>query len=484
MKQKISNLLAQNKYLIQNLIGNIIPIIIGIIAIPLLHKHLGEAKFGVLVLIWITSNLVSILDFGIVRFITQKLTKFNLNSIPEEIIIQCRSMVVLLFCLSLFLSVGGLFLKSYILNIDFTVIDFKEASWAYYITIATIPFILLTSIFRGMLESQMLFKVTNLIKIPMMSFFYIIPYFVCVLFSSSLVAITFALAIGRLFFMLVHVHYVKKIFPSMLKNWKINRKELYSNLGEIRWLGTISTLAPVLGFMDRFFVNTLISTTMIGFYATPYEIVSRMSLLSASLASVLIPVLVRSFAISEIEAIRNVNLYIQKIFFLLLPPTLLFAVFSREILLVWMGETFATNSFQLLSIFSVGMLLNSVCSVPYSFLQINGEQKKIGILYLGQILVYPFFLWLGIKEFGMLGAAIAWFLRIIIDLIFFLLSVEAGYLARFFQLKSFVKMCALCIFLISCFANLVGFEIKCAGIILFSIECLRSFFKNEAVYTT
>ena len=55
---------------IWNLIGNILPLLIGLLCIPFLVKNIGIERFGVLTLIWTLIGYFSIFDFGIGRALT------------------------------------------------------------------------------------------------------------------------------------------------------------------------------------------------------------------------------------------------------------------------------------------------------------------------------------------------------------------------------------------------------------------------------
>lgn len=75
-------------------------------------------------------------------------------------------------------------------------------------------------------------------------------------------------------------------------------------------------------------------------------------------------------------------------------------------------------------ILSIGIWLNSIALVPYTLLHANGNPKLTALFHLFELLLYALALWWLAKHFGLIGAAIAWVLRVAIDL--FLLHIAAN----------------------------------------------------------
>ena len=64
-----ANLLAHNTVL--NFIGQIIPLLCGVVAIPVTIKTLGIDAFGILSLAWLILGYFNIFDLGLSRSITK-----------------------------------------------------------------------------------------------------------------------------------------------------------------------------------------------------------------------------------------------------------------------------------------------------------------------------------------------------------------------------------------------------------------------------
>jgi len=93
------------------------------------------------------------------------------------------------------------------------------------------------------------------------------------------------------------------------------------------------------------------------------------------------------------------------------------ALFSFEFLSWWLGNEIAVHSNMVLKIFSIGIIFNSLAFIPYNLLQGIGKPKIPAILHMIELPIYIILLGILIHFYGINGAAIAWFIRIILDFI-------------------------------------------------------------------
>ena len=84
-----------NKGALYNLFGTGIPLLVGLISIPILLKSLGNQSFGLLTLIWTAIGYFGLFDFGLGRALTQQVASFrsNQNSNISSLIRDRKSVV-------------------------------------------------------------------------------------------------------------------------------------------------------------------------------------------------------------------------------------------------------------------------------------------------------------------------------------------------------------------------------------------------------
>ena len=72
-----------------NLLGQILPLVAGVFAIPVVIRHLGTERFGLLTLVWLVVGYFSLFDFGLGRALTslvaQKLGESKEHELPSLI---------------------------------------------------------------------------------------------------------------------------------------------------------------------------------------------------------------------------------------------------------------------------------------------------------------------------------------------------------------------------------------------------------------
>jgi O-antigen/teichoic acid export membrane protein len=103
---------------------------------------------------------------------------------------------------------------------------------------------------------------------------------------------------------------------------------------------------------------------------------------------------------------------------------------ATDLLQLWLGQQFALQAATVLKLLCIGVLINAVAYVPYGLIQGVGRPDLTAKLHLTELLMYVPLLWLLLRLFGIVGAAIAWTLRATLDasllFIFALSMVHSG----------------------------------------------------------
>ena len=92
-------------------------------------------------------------------------------------------------------------------------------------------------------------------------------------------------------------------------------------------------------------------------------------------------------------------------------------IFSHFGLTIWIGEDLADKSWMIMSVLSIGLLFNSLAQVPYALIQAAGKVKLTSIIHLCEFFSYIILLLILLNIFGIIGAAIAFVLRVFFDYI-------------------------------------------------------------------
>ena len=90
-------------------------------------------------------------------------------------------------------------------------------------------------------------------------------------------------------------------------------------------------------------------------------------------------------------------------------------LFAEEILQIWLGADFVTESTIALQLLAVGVLVNSLAYAPFALLQGIGRPDLPAKFHLIELPVYIIVVWLMVSHYGISGAAAAWTLRAALD---------------------------------------------------------------------
>ena len=155
--------------------------------------------------------------------------------------------------------------------------------------------------------------------------------------------------------------------------------------------------------------------TAVAYYATPYEVVTKLLLLPAAVTGVVFPAFSASFAQDRNRAALLFGRSVKYILLALFPIVLLMVALAHNGLTLWLGADFARHSTSVVQWLAVGVLANGLALVPFSFVQGIGRPDLTAKLHLVELPIYlVMLLWL-IRADGIEGAAIAWTTRSVLD---------------------------------------------------------------------
>lgn len=92
--------------------------------------------------------------------------------------------------------------------------------------------------------------------------------------------------------------------------------------------------------------------------------------------------------------------------------------YAPYILKIWLGEEFASQSTLVFQILCLGVLINSLARIPYSYIQGIGRADITAKLHIFEVVFFLPLAWFFIKWQGITGAAVAWTIRAAFDSLF------------------------------------------------------------------
>jgi len=407
-------LLARNTLL--NLLGQGLPMIVAIITIPIVIGGLGVERFGVLTLAWMAIGYFSLFDLGLGRALTQILASRigtgEQGSVPRLTWTALAATTAFGTVGAIVLALLGPWLVTGVLRIPGELQP--ESRTAFFLLAVSIPWVVSTAALRGVLEGVQRFDLVNYVRIPLGLATYLVP--VAVLpFSQSLVPIVGALLVSRLVGWVVHLLLCFHALPELRGRIEFCSADVRPLLRFGSWMTVSNLVSPLMVYLDRFLIGAVLSMAAVAYYVTPYEVITKLWIVPVSLMSVLLPTFAANYVSDRRRAASLFDLGIRAVFLVMLPPTLLAVLFAPEALTVWLGAEFAAESYRVLQWLAIGVFVNSMGQVGFTFLQGVGRPDVTAKLHLVEFPLYVAFLWWLLPRYGIEGAAIAWTARVLLD---------------------------------------------------------------------
>jgi O-antigen/teichoic acid export membrane protein len=183
------------------------------------------------------------------------------------------------------------------------------------------------------------------------------------------------------------------------------------------WVAISNVIVPVLVQIDRYLIAALITVEAVTFYSVPFEVLNGLWIIPGAITATLFP----AFSSLQTKDVNNLfDLYVRPIKYILItlgPIVLLITIFSYNILLIWQGSIFAENSKLVLQILVIGVLINSLGWVPGQLIMGFGRPDLTAKIHILQLPLYLGLAALLISNFGIIGAAIAFTVRVTFEAI-------------------------------------------------------------------
>jgi O-antigen/teichoic acid export membrane protein len=421
--------LASGRRLARNVIWNFLgtgaPLLVGIVAIPVLVNSLGTERFGVLALAWMVVGYFSLFDLGLGRALTQMLARMlgrgEIESIPR--VFWTAMLLVTALGVVGTLAAGGLsaWLVSDVLRVPAELRD--ETLTSFYILAASIPVVIGTTGLRGTLEAYQRFDMVNAVRIPLGILTFLGPVMVLPL-SKTLPAVIGILALARLVSWIAYAVLCIRVEPAIRVSVRFDISLMRPLLNFGGWMTVTNIIGPLMVYMDRFLIGAVVSLSAVAYYATPFEVVSKLLVVPAAIMGVLFPAFSSALTVDQDRAAMLFGRVVEYIFLALFPVTLLIVIFARQGLMVWLGIDFAENSTYVLQLLMIGIFINSHAQVPFGLIQGAGRPDLTAKLHMLELPLYVILLWWLLNDFGIIGAAVAWVLRIVIDTVLLFVFAE------------------------------------------------------------
>lgn len=182
------------------------------------------------------------------------------------------------------------------------------------------------------------------------------------------------------------------------------------------WVTVSNIISPMMVYMDRFAISHFGNLSEVAYYSTPFDLIARLLFINNSVSSVMFPTLSAAHSTdpAAMKGISRQNFLI--VFGLFAPIIIVVLLFAQPLMTLWVGAAFAARSSVILQILSVGIFINALSSVGFSTLQAMRRADLTAKFHIVELPFYFLLLVVLVKQYGITGAAIAWLIRVSVDM--------------------------------------------------------------------
>jgi len=226
MKMNIKNFFSIN------LIGFVIPAIVGFTSIIYLQREVINEIFVTISFIWTMLTIFGISDLGFSRLSARETASYRLKKNSLDLTKKLISKIIFNS-----LSISLIVLSFLLLLIYVFISDTNSKVYLYYFALA-LPLFVINSVFRGISEGNNDFYTVNFIKIIFSSFVFLFPIVQQIIFSEIYLFIYLILIIFLRIFLLIFLFY---------RNYEFLRN-FYKNLSKKSFFSFYIIESPALAF--------------------------------------------------------------------------------------------------------------------------------------------------------------------------------------------------------------------------------------------
>lgn len=397
-----------------NALGIVVPSLAAIPALAIYSRLLGVELLGLLTLSFAIVGYASSFDLGLSRALIRQVSVHHCDIGMVKVFMGTTTLFVaaVSLLLALLTAAAAPWLAHY-LGVSPEHRDDAVASF-YWVALSVPPYLLTlagTAYFEGIED----FRSVNILRC-LSGALNAAAGVAAVLWTPQLAAVLAALSLSRWLTCIgvygLYVHQVNRRDPTPRPAlWVFKGAALRSSLAYGGWLTLSNVVGPVMMYFDRFVLSHLAGARVVAFYTVPSEVVSRLAMFPAAISRALFPRLSKQHADAAADRRTGLRLTLISSALTILPAF----VFAGDILGLWMGAEYQGTPATVLRILLVGFFFNALAFGPFTDLQARGHSKATACVHMIEVVPYiASLIWLT-HAYGIVGTALAWSGRTLID---------------------------------------------------------------------
>lgn len=393
-------------------LGMALPFVVGIVTVPLYVSEIGIERYGALSIAWVLLGYFGQMDFGVGRAITQRISALGGKPSAQS----ARAIWSALISSALFGFVGGAVVyvgAKYFFSGPFQINESLRGElvgsvWALAICN---PLVSLTGVTSGALVGIERFRVVSVGTFISNTGLQVFPLVSAYLFGHDLQILILAALVARLLGVVI---FGLAVWTSLLRSQPVvaSRSEVRGLTNFGIWIMVSAFVGPLMMFADRFVIGSFLGALSVAAYTIPFQVAYRTQILPLAIAQVLFPRFASESAAQSSVRCGDFTVLIGQLF---APFMIGLISLSGPLLKLWLGTHLDIRSVPVAQILFIGIWMNAVAQIPFSYIQARGNSRFTAALHVFELPIYiSLLVGLGLA-FGLSGVAAAFTLRCGLD---------------------------------------------------------------------
>lgn len=409
-----------------NAAGALVPLAVMALALPPYLGTIGEARYGVLAVLWTLLGYLGLFDLGLGRAVTNRIAALR-DALPLQR--EALFWTALLLNLALGLAAGLVLWGAVTLVFDHVVEVpgplAAEVAAALPWMVLAFPLLLTSSVMSGALMGREEFLHQNAVRIVEGALVQLAPLAVALKVGPELPGLVLAvLAVRTASTTALFLLCVRRL-PVALRPM-FDRREVRPLFVYGGWVTVTSTIGPLLSTLDRVIIGAVSGVRAVAYYTVPFGVVSQLTVIPGSLTAALFPRFSAEGLREERHALQAKGM--RSIAAVVTPIVVAGLLMVEPVIGWWIDPEFAAVAGPVAVFLLPGIWFNCLAYVPFAMLQGEGRPDLVAKTHLAELVPYLVVLWLALRSYGAPGAAVAWSARTVSDMV--ILSALSGLPAR------------------------------------------------------
>ncbi len=397
------------------LAGQVAPLGVSLFTTPFVIRLLGSEGYGVLILVGLIPTYFAFADFGMGIASTKFASEAYAAGDSEKEARTVRTAALIALIVSLPVA-AAIFIFSNAAIAAFNVPAHLQSEANLALKLASVTFVIgfLNNIFNTPQLTRLRMDLNTFVNSGYRMLGLIATPIVIYLGGGILGAVAILLIVALLT-LAAHL-YVSGQLLKHLFQFTLDRTLIRPMLKFGGALAISAVAGALLINLEKAVLAHTSSVKALAYYSVAFTLATMTTLFSASMTQSLIPAFSQLLEPKNREILERLFLRAIRMNFLAMIGCFTFLfVIARPLFTIWAGPAFGENSTYPFYILLAGLILNIIAYIPYSLLIAMGRSDIFAKMHWIEVLPYIVLIFILTRNFGLVGTALAWSIRIAMD---------------------------------------------------------------------